>query len=119
MTVKTAVEFIKDADYELERGDWHGAWKIATEGLQYYPEDALLKKYAYVLAPPKVTVVPRDPNVDVQANLDWIKQNRGKYRGYWVAIKNGHFLASGKDVDELVDQIGEIKNTGILVTPIY
>ncbi|MBC6418066.1 MAG: hypothetical protein GDA44_04395 [Prochloron sp. SP5CPC1] len=120
MTNQTAVEFIKQADIEIQRGDFHGAWKIAVEGLKSFPEHAELQKYEYILAPPKVTMVPRDPNQDDgQADIDWIKENRKQYRGCWVALKNGQLLASGKDLDEIVEQIGEIKNTGILVTVIY
>ena len=118
MNYKTPAEFIGAADSQLDLEDWHGAWKIATEGLEHYPDHAELQKYADILAPPKVRVVPRDRSRDVQANLEWIQQNRAEYRGRWVAIKNGEFLASGKDIDEIVGQIGEVKNTGILVTAI-
>lgn len=119
MTTKTAEEFVKAADVEFDRGDWNAAWKVAVEGLKYHPDHAKLKKYAHILAPPKVTVVPRDPDSDPGANLEWIKKNRAEYRGRWVAIKNGQFLAAGKNLDEIVEQVGEIKNTGILVTPLY
>ena len=94
---KTAEEFIKEADLEIERGDWHGAWKMAVEGLKYFPEHGELKKYEYILAPPKVKSVPRDPNQNVQADIDWLKHNRLEYRGRWVGIKNGLLLAVGSD----------------------
>ncbi len=56
MNHKTAEEFIKQADLEIERGDWHGAWKIAAvEGLKHSPDHAELQKYEHILAPPKVT----------------------------------------------------------------
>lgn len=119
MTVKTVAEFIKDADSEIERGDWKGAWKIATEGLQYYPEDALLKKYAYVLAPSKVTTVNAGGHPEVRANREWMQKHRQQYRGHWVALKNGQLLAFGKDHDDVIEQVGDIKNKDILVTPIY
>jgi hypothetical protein len=116
---KTAEDFIKQADLEITRGNLHGAWEIAVEALKHFPDHAELQKYEYILAPPKVKTVPRDPNQDVQADIDWIKNNRAEYRGCWVALKNGELLASGKDHDEIVEQIGEIKNTGIMITVIY
>jgi hypothetical protein len=119
MKYSTPEEFIKAADIEFERGDWNGAWKIATEGLKHFPEHAELQKYALILAPPKVTVVPRDPNRDVGADIKWLKQNRAEYRGNWVAIRNGQLLATGKSYDEVSAQVGPVKNTGILVTKIY
>lgn len=119
MTTKTAEEFIKAADVEFDRGDWNGAWKVAVEGLKYHPDHAELKKYAHILAPPKVTSVDRGGHPEVRANREWMKENRARYRGQWVAIKNGQFLASGKNLDEIVEQVGEIKNTDILVTPLY
>lgn len=119
MTYNTPKEFLLAADLEMERGDWNGAWKIATEGLQHFPDHAELQKYAYILAPPKVTVVPRDPSRDVRADREWLKQNRAEYRGRWVAIKNGQLLAVGNSYDEVRAQVGPVKNTGILITKIY
>ncbi len=119
MPKQTAAEFIQRADLEIRRGHWHGAWKVALEGLKYFPDHAELQKYEHILAPPKVTLVDRGGHPEITANNSWIKQNREQYRGSWVAIKNGEFLASGKNLDEIVEQIGEIKNTGILVTAIY
>ena len=119
MTTKTAEEFIKAADVEFERGDWNGAWKVAVEGLKYHPDHAELKKYAHILAPPKVTSVDRGGHPEVRANREWMKENRARYRGQWVAIKNGQLLATGNSHDEVIAQVGPIKNTGILVTKVY
>lgn len=119
MMYNTPEEFISAADKELDRYDWNAAWKIATEGLKHFPEHAELQKYAYILAPTKVTSVDRGGHPEIGADHEWMKKNRLEYRGRWVAIKNGQLLASGKNLDEIVEQIGEIKNTGILVTAIY
>jgi len=119
MMYNTPEEFIGAANKELDRDDWNAAWQIATEGLKHFPEHAELQKYADILAPAKVTAVPRDPNRDVQGNRNWMKQNRVKYRGRWVALKNGHLLASGNSRDEVIAQVGAVKNTGILVTSVY
>ena len=119
MANQTAAEFIERADLEIRRGHWHGAWKVALEGLKYFPDHAELQKYEHILAPPKVKVVDRGGHPEITANNSWIKQNREQYRGSWIAIKNGQLLATGKNHNDVVAQVGEIKNTGILVTVIY
>ena len=119
MNHKTAEEFIKQADLEIERGDWHGAWKIAVEGLKHFPDQAELQKYEHILAPPKVTSVDRGGHPEIRADREWMQKNRAEYRGRWVGIKNGQLLAVGNNHDEIIAQVGPIKNTGILVTVIY
>jgi hypothetical protein len=119
MNHKTAEEFIKQADLEIERGDWHGSWKIAVEGLKHFPDHAELQKYEHILAPPKVTSVDRGGHPEIRADREWMQKNRAEYRGRWVGIKNGQLLAVGNNHDEIIAQVGPIKNTGILVTVIY
>lgn len=84
-----------------------------------YPDHEVIKKLAYLLAPSKITADREPPSIDIRANQDWIKQNRMQYRGCWVALKDGQFLAEGKNIDELVEQVGGIKGRGIFVTAIY
>ncbi|MFB2839668.1 DUF5678 domain-containing protein [Floridanema evergladense] len=119
MIYNTPEEYISAADRELDRYDWKAAWQIATEGLKHYPEHKELQKYAYILAPAKITTVDRGGHPEIGENMKWIKNNCTQYRGQWVAIKNGQLLASGKNHDEVIKQVGDIKNTGILVTAIY
>lgn len=119
MTHKTAEDFIKQADLEIERGDWPGAWKIAVQALKHFPDHAQLQKYEHILAPPKVTSVDRGGHPEIRADREWLQQNRPEYRGRWVGIKNGQLLAVGTSHDEIIAQVGPVKNTGILVTKVY
>ena len=119
MSYNTPEEFINAADQELMRQDWKAAWKIATEGLQHFPDHAELQKYAYILAPPKVTSVNRGGHPEIRADREWLKQHRDEYRGRWVGIKNGELLAVGNSHDEIISVVGPVKNTGILVTKVY
>ena len=77
MNHKTSEKFIKQADLEIERGDWHGAWKIAVEGLQHFPDHAELQKYEHILAPPKVTSVDRGGHREIRANREWMQKKPG------------------------------------------
>jgi hypothetical protein len=118
-TYKSAEEFVTTIRALLLEGDFYAAQKLSFEAQAQYPDHEVVKKLAYLLAPSVVTV-DRDPStVDIRANQDWIQENRKQYRGCWVALKNGQFLAKGKDVDELVSQVGNIKGTGIFVTAVY
>jgi len=52
-------------------------------------------------------------------NQDWIEQNRMQYKGRWIALKDGKLLADGPHIDEISQQLGDLRNTGIYVTAIY
>lgn len=112
-------ELLAAMDRALAGDDFKGAQHLSLQAIAQYPENQDIKKYAYVLAPPKITSVKRNPPPDRQANRNWIEQNRTEYRGRWVALKNGQLLADGKNIDDLVSQVGSLKNTGIFVTAIY
>lgn len=119
MTYNTPEEFIEATRTIINTGDFYGAQKLSFEAAQKYPDHREVQKIARILAPPKITVSKRPPNRDTWINQDWIKQNRMQYRGRWVALKDGQFLADGKNVDELVEQVGDIKGKGIFITAIY
>ena len=85
-----------------------------------YPDHEVIQKLAYLLAPSKIIVDSNTPRyTDTQMNREWIKQNRMQYRGRWIALKDGQLLADGKNIDEISEQLGDLRNTGILVTAIY
>ncbi|MBC6422651.1 MAG: hypothetical protein GDA43_10205 [Hormoscilla sp. SP5CHS1] len=118
-TYNTAEEIVTAIRSLLLEGDFYAAQKLSFEAQAQYPEHEVVKKLAYLLAPSVVTVDRDPPMTDVRENRNWLKQNRMEYRGRWVALKDGHFLADGKNIDELVEQVGKIKVTGIFVTAIY
>ncbi len=95
------------------------ARKLTNQGVEKYPDHLELQKFSRVLASPKVidTHLPPDPNA--QADIEWIKAHREKYRGQWVALHGGQLLAVAPTISELVKVIGNPKGTGILVTRVY
>jgi hypothetical protein len=95
------------------------AQELAMEGAKRYPAHAELQKAAYILAPPKVTVSTRPPDPAAKGNMAWLKKHWDEYRGHWVALRGGQLLAVADSLDGLIEQVGEIKNTGIMVTPIW
>lgn len=115
MMYNTPEEVMKAADAQIERGGLHQAWEIASEGLALFPDHEELKKYVYILAPAKVTVVDRGGHPEIGADHEWMKTHRAEYWGKWVAIKNGELLAVGDSYDEVRAHFDVIKNTGILI----
>ena len=110
-------DFISAMRTAIERSDRGTAQLLSIQAVEHYPDHKELKKYACVLAPPRVTVNQRPPERDTQVNQDWIKENRTQYRGQWVALHNGHLLASARKVDEFIDQLSDTKD--VFLTAIY
>jgi hypothetical protein len=95
------------------------AQELAFKGAKRYPDHAELQKMAHILAPPTVSVSKASPRPGIQANRDWLNANWDDYRGRWVALRDGQLLAVADSLDGLSEQVGELQNTGILVTPLW
>ncbi|MBO1351227.1 MAG: hypothetical protein EBE86_029440 [Hormoscilla sp. GUM202] len=109
-------DFISAIKESFARGGLHIARRLAYRGVELYPDREILNKYARILAPPVVKVSPSSPErrQNFLANHEWLKENRFKYRGRWIALRNGKLLGNAADVDELVAQVGDLK--GIFFT---
>ena len=100
----------------------HGAARVlADRGFAAFPESVMLQKMATILAPPRVIGVhPVDPSVAAsrQANQQLMRVHWEKYRGCWVALRDGNLLAAAPTLREIEQQVGEVRNSGIFVTRI-
>ncbi len=94
------------------------AERLAKEGAERYPEHAELQKYARVLAPPIVKVLPSTPESRAAAKADnaWLQANWESYRGNWIALRAGELLHSSPSFDDLLTQVGDVRGRNILVT---
>jgi len=116
---RSADDFTEAVRLALNIGAHLIARELAMTGVQHFPDHPELQKMAYILAPPKVTVADRPPDPSARGNMAWLKRHWDDYRGKWVALRGGELLAVADSLDGLVEQVGEIKNTGIMVTPIW
>jgi hypothetical protein len=118
-TLVNAEDILNAIDSALATGAPLAARKLAKVGVRRFPNNKELKKMSTLLAPPVVSISDREPNPGIKANRDWLRDNRGEYMGCWVALKNGALLYSAHTMDEIVTEIGELKNTNILVTKVF
>jgi hypothetical protein len=74
---------------------------VAATAAVRYPADTTLLRYAEVLAPPVARKTDvRDP--DGRVEYAWLQQNRGKYRGLWVAVSGEELVGSAGTLKELM-----------------
>ena len=116
---KPAKDFIRAIDLALKVGAHMAARKLATDGAEFHFDSEELQKYARVLAPAKVLPDRAQSTVDPKANIAWLKANKANHKGQWVALRNGELLGEADSYRNLIEQVGEPKGRGILVTPIY
>jgi hypothetical protein len=112
-------DFVRAVDLAFMAGAYGAARNLSREGAERYPDHAELQKMAHILAPPTVRVGKTGPHPGIAEDRRWLKANWGKYRGQWVALKEGQLLGVADSFDKLVEQVGEIRNTGILVTRLW
>lgn len=86
------------------------ARKLATEGAQRHPEHAELQKAARILAPPRVIRSDLPPNPGMANNVRWLKEHGARYRGNWVAIREGQLLATADSLQALIERVGKHKD---------
>lgn len=116
---RSADDFIRAIDLALKVGAHLTARELAAEGAQIHFDSKELQKYARILAVPRIIKERTSSDVKPKANVEWLKANRGNYRGQWVAVKNGTLVASAKTHDELIAAVGSTKGSGMLITNLY
>ena len=114
---RSAEDLIRAVRLALAAGAFMAARNLSAEGAARYLGNAELAKYARVLAPPQVTVAHRPPDTSWRANREWLQAHRSKYRGQWVALRNGELLATAKSGRELFTEITD--REGILITTVF
>lgn len=117
-THRTADEYVRAIDLALKIGAHLAARDLANQGAEIHFDSEELQKYARILAPPQVLRTSAR-QVDVLANIEWLKANKSEYKGKWVAIKNGQLMASADSHDELIAGTGKTKGRSILVSHLY
>jgi len=109
-----ASDFVRVIKLALMAGTPTAAQHVYTEGIKYHADNSEIKEYARLFAPSRSTTRTLPPNPTLQANREWLKANRGKHRGQWIAVRNGELLATASSLEELTRRVGD--TTNVLLT---
>jgi len=104
---RSADDFLQAIQWALAAGAHLAARNLSTRGADRYPDHDELKKYARVLAPPKVIGRNLPPRLSMRADHDWLKVNGERYRGQWIALRHGEFLGAAPSLQALTNKVGE------------
>jgi hypothetical protein len=116
-TVWTARNYLQTVQAAVNSGDIELARELVAEALLNYPVDEALKAISNLIAPPKV-VANRPASIkDWEANRVWLKANREKFAGKWVALQSGKLLGVSQTLVELQEKLGSLEN--LFVIPIH
>jgi hypothetical protein len=114
---RPAKDYIHAMCLALQAGAHQAARRLSAEGIECFPDNSELQKYARVFAQPKVTSNSLPPDLTLKTNREWLLNNRELYRGKWVAVRNGQLLGTAQSLQDLIEQIGVTKGT--LLTMVY
>lgn len=102
----TAPEFVKAIKLAFKAGAFTAARKIAHEGMRYHPDNADVQKYYNILNPvTRVVGMTSATRHNAGANRAWLKENAGKYRGQWLALRDGELLGVSPSLDTLTEEV--------------
>jgi hypothetical protein len=115
---RPASNYVDAIQLALSIGAHHTARQLALLGASRFPKESELKKMAQILAPPIVAATsPADPST--QSDMGWLKAHWDEYKGQWVALREGQLLASADSSEAIEQQVGNVKDTNILITKLW
>ena len=82
--------------------DYLAARELANKGAADYPEHEQLRKWAIMMAPPRIISTDRPPDPTMARNREWMRHSSGPYKGKWVAVYNGELVGAGDTVREIM-----------------
>ncbi len=110
-------DFVQAIELALKTGSLMTARQLAEEGARYHPTAEELRKYARVLATPKLLRANLPADLGPRADLIWFREHSASYRGKWVALRHGTLLADAPTLQEVLAKIGDPKAIkGLLLT---
>jgi len=99
------------------------ARELAYQGRHLFPNDKKIEQWAIVLSPPRVIGTrPASGNaVSLKASQEWFETNSSRYKGQWVAVREGKLLGAAPKLKELHEQVGPDQRTSdtIIVKVLY
>lgn len=115
---RQAEDYVQAIRLALAAGFHPAAWELVEAGFKRFPENAELNHIWQIFAPTKATSQSL-PDRGAAVDMQWLKDHRDLYQGRWVALKSGELLGVGQNYQELIEQVGNPKGRGILITVVY
>jgi hypothetical protein len=94
------------------------ARELARQALDRFPYSSRIKRITEILAPPQVRVTPSS-NPSRKKEFEWIKANKTRYKGQWVALYENRCLAMDKSFAKAKDKAREIVGQEINFMLVY
>ncbi|HYM01080.1 MAG TPA: hypothetical protein VEZ90_19130, partial [Blastocatellia bacterium] len=94
--ILTAEGFMRIMRLALKAGAYLDARQVSVDALKRYPDDDEVKKFARVLAPPRIVASNPRPDPGIRANREWLKAHASEYSGQWVALRAGELLGAAR-----------------------
>lgn len=110
-STRTPEELLKAIDLALYQEMARLAIELAQLGGDLFPDHERVQRAAKVLAPPvaQVAHLPRPRGLD--ASRSWLREHASKYRGQWIAVREGKLLGAGDSLEALTPLISEGEDT--------
>jgi hypothetical protein len=81
-------------------------------GQKYHPTSPHLAAYAELFGKsPRASIRALPRNSTLEANREWLKENRAIYRGQWIALRDGTLIGVGSSLEDLTSRIKNVSNT--------
>ncbi len=111
--------YIKTIRMALLAGNHNIARILAKAGGDKFPKHVEMRNLSVLLGPARIvkTGLPANPNE--AKDITWLKENRDKYRGLWVALSCGVLIADATSYHDLIKKLDNPRGRGLLITPVY
>lgn len=114
---RSPADYARAVRLALAAGAHRLARKLADQGGERYPEHPALQKMARILAPPRVVEIEKPSTTSVRANQAWLRTHADRYKGQWVALRDGALLASAETARELKWRLES--TDGVMLTRVF
>jgi hypothetical protein len=96
--------------HAIEVADAKAARALIAEGRRRLPDDEWIAKAEHVMAAPTARVVSSRPDRNPRADLEWLDAHADEYRGQWVALANGRFVAAAPSIELLAAEVPDLRS---------
>lgn len=102
--VASADEFVEAIRSLLASGQAGAARRTVAEGAARFPNHPWLEKTNRIINPGRIVSKPADAP-DRTREFAWLREHSVRYRGQWVALVADELLASGQELEDVLQEL--------------